>query len=150
MKILVRRVIRKDVNDLAPLFNDYRVFYGQPSNLNVAHDFISQRIENNESVIFLAQNAEGDFLGFTQLYPNFSSVSARRSWILNDLYVSPSARRAGVAKELMNTAKDFAASTNAKGISLETSLDNFNAQSLYESLGYEKSCGFYSYYLTLP
>lgn len=90
-----------------------------------------------------------DVLGFTQLYPGFSSVSARPSWILNDLYVSPNARRAGVAKLLMNTAKDFADSTQAKGISLETSLDNVNAQALYETLGYKKSDGFYSYYLPL-
>lgn len=149
MKILVRRATLEDVNRVASLFNDYRVFYKQASDIDVAHDFITQRIKNGESVIFVAQNEVGEYLGFTQLYPNFSSVAARRSWILNDLYVSMVARRNGVAKMLMNAAKSFAESTDAKGISLETSPDNLNAQTLYESLGYVRNGGFYSYYLTL-
>lgn len=134
---------------MAYLFNDYRVFYKQKSDITVALEFISERLDKNESVIFFAHDAKGDLLGFTQLYPNFSSVSAKRSWILNDLYVSSAARRLGVARKLMNAAKDFVISTDAKGISLETAPDNVNAQALYESLGYEKSSGFYSYYLSV-
>ncbi|WP_404465949.1 GNAT family N-acetyltransferase [Vreelandella aquamarina] len=149
MEIVVKRASLEDAENVATLFNDYRVFYKQESNITVALEFISERLDKNESVIFFAQDAKGVLIGFTQLYPNFSSVSAKRSWILNDLYVSSAARRLGVARKLMNAAKDFAISTGAKGISLETAPDNVNAQALYESLGYEKSSGFYSYYLSV-
>lgn len=149
MEIFVKRAICEDSKDVASLFNDYRVFYGQDSNMTMAVNFISERLTNNESVIFYAQNAKGVFLGFTQLYPSFSSVWALKSWILNDLYVAPHARSLGVAKQLMNAAKDFAICTHAKGISLETTSDNLNAQALYESLGYQRSSDFYAYYLTV-
>lgn len=149
MEIFVKRASLEDAKNVAYLFNDYRVFYKQKSDITVALEFISERLDKNESVIFFAHDAKGDLLGFTQLYPSFSSVSAKRSWILNDLYVSSAARRLGVARKLMNAAKDFAISTDAKGISLETAPDNVNAQALYESLGYEKSSGFYSYYLSV-
>ena len=81
------------------------------------------------------------------MYPSFSSVSAKRSWILNDLYVAAGSRRSGVARTLMNAAKDFAIGTGAKGLSLSTARSNVIAQALYESLGYEKDSDFYSYYL---
>lgn len=149
MEIFVKRASLEDAKNVAYLFNDYRVFYKQKSDITVALEFISERLDKNESVIFFAHDAKGDLLGFTQLYPSFSSVSAKRSWILNDLYVSSAARRLGVARKLMNAAKDFVISTDAKGISLETAPDNVNAQALYESLGYEKSSGFYSYYLSV-
>ena len=91
----------------------------------------------------------GNALGFTQLYPTFSSVSAQLTWVLNDLYVVADARRLGVGKQLMETARAFALETNSKGIALETGKDNVTAQALYESLGYQKSDGVYHYFLTL-
>lgn len=149
MEFFVKRASLEDAKNVASLFNDYRVFYKQESDMTVALEFITERLDKNESVIFFAHDPKGVLLGFAQLYPNFSSVSAKRSWILNDLYVASAARRLGVGRKLMNVAKDFAISTDAKGISLETAPDNVNAQALYESLGYEKSSGFYSYYLSV-
>ncbi|MBD1556392.1 GNAT family N-acetyltransferase [Vibrio sp. S9_S30] len=131
----------------ADLFNQYRVFYGHESDIGVATTFIQERLENNESVVFLALNEQGEGIGFTQLYPTFSSVSAQRSWILNDLFVTENARGKGVGKALMNVAKELAVSTNAKGLALETARDNLTAQTLYESLGYERDTTYYSYFL---
>jgi len=149
MNIVVNRAKFENVNEVSALFNSYRVFYSQESNLDLAKEFISERINNSESVIFYAIDDTGTYLGFTQLYPNFSSVSAKRSWVLNDLYVSESVRRLGVGKKLMEAAKFFAESTNAKGIALQTAENNVNAQALYESLGYKKGSGFFSYFLSL-
>ena len=110
---------------------------------NWLKNFIYQRIENKDSVIFFAINHAGTYLGFTQLYPMFSSVSVQRTWVLNDLYVSLDARRMGVGKMLMNKAEKFAIESGAKGISLETGVENINAQSLYESIGYHKDENIY-------
>ncbi len=149
MNICIKQASVENAEKIAILFNSYRVFYEQESDVCLAKEFISERLNNNESIIFFAENDDGEYLGFTQLYPNFSSVSAKRTWVLNDLYVSKSARRLGIAKKLMSAAQEFAVSTKAKGIGLETSVDNHNAQTLYESLGYKKGTGFYSYFLTL-
>ena len=148
MTVNVKRATLDDIKEVAGLFDAYRVFYKQQSDLKLATNFISERIKNEESVIFLAHDESGKALGFTQLYPTFSSVSAKRGWVLNDLFVSLTARRLGVGKKLMDAAKVFALGTNAKGIGLETAVDNFNAQALYESLGYEKDNNIY-YFLNL-
>jgi len=73
-----------DLDSLAELFDLYRVFYQQQSNINGAKEFIKDRLSNEESVIFLAFD-ENNPVGFVQLYPSFSSVSMKRTWVLNDL-----------------------------------------------------------------
>ncbi|WDE05948.1 GNAT family N-acetyltransferase [Thalassomonas viridans] len=149
MAVSIAQAGLQDVAPIAELFNLYRVFYQQQSNPELARQFIEQRLSNKESVIFYARGGKGQYLGFTQLYPNFSSVSAQRTWVLNDLYVLEQARGAGVGTLLLNRAKEHAVATGAKGIALETAESNIQAQKLYESLGYQKSSGFFGYFLTL-
>lgn len=149
MKVEVVKGTVAQIDAIAQLFNSYRVFYGQKSDLDLAKNYIHERIDNKESVIFLATDGEGQPLGFTQLYPSFSSISAKRSWILNDLFVSEQARGAGVGRVLMNTATQHAIETGANGLSLETARDNFVAQKLYESLGYQRDNAYFSYFLSV-
>lgn len=158
MPIQITAATIEDLTLLAPLFDGYRVFYEQTSDLALAHCFLEQRIRQQESIIFLAtelidvretNTSEKIGVGFVQLYPSFSSVSAKRLWILNDLYVAPNARRRGLAEALMNRARDFAVQDGAKGLFLETAHDNHGAQALYESLGYRKNTEFY-YFLATP
>ncbi len=144
-------LIRADLEHLdrlAPLFDAYRVFYEQPSDLAAARAYLWERLRNLESVIFLALDRD-QALGFTQLYPSFSSVSLERVWILYDLYVVPEARRQGIGRALMGRARTFARESGAKALLLETAVDNLAAQALYESLGYVRDTGFYHYELTL-
>lgn len=147
MKIVKATI--EQLDQISPLFDAYRVFYGQESDFNVARSFIESRLNNNESVIYLALDDKGNGLGFTQLYPSFSSVSAARTWVLNDLFVLDTARRQGVAKKLMEAAKGMGQKDNVKGLALETAESNVNAQKLYESLGYERESGTYHYFLQL-
>ena len=89
---------------IAPLFDAYRQFYKQSSNLAGAREFVTDRLKKNESVIFLAVEKKDSSplgIGFTQLYPSFSSTNMRRLWILNDLYVSPNARKKGIGEALL-------------------------------------------------
>ncbi len=145
-------VLRADLGSLdkiAGLFDAYRVFYQQPSNLPQSWAFLAERLSANESVIFYVQTAEGQALGFVQLYPTFSSIDAHRTWLLSDLFTDSAARGQGVGTLLMNAARDFALSTGAKGMVLETAIDNHAAQRLYESLGYKRDSGYYTYCLDL-
>ena len=149
MTLQAQRADASHLDQVASLFDAYRGFYGQPSNLQQSRDFIAERIARDESAIFLALDADGEALGFVQLYPTFSSLDAHRTWLLNDLFTTPAARGRGVGRLLMNTARAFALSTGAKGLVLETATDNFGAQRLYESLGYVRDTGYYTYCLDL-
>lgn len=145
----ILKATMSDLDDVAVLFNNYRIFYGQSSDLEGAKAFLKERMEQNESTIFLAKSKDGLPAGFVQLYPIFSSVGMKRKWLLNDLFVAEEYRRHGVGKALMNQAKEFAVETKTAGILLETSKDNINAQALYESEGYEKEDTVYFYNLSL-
>ncbi|TFD94541.1 GNAT family N-acetyltransferase [Jeotgalibacillus sp. R-1-5s-1] len=139
---------KEDSKELAPLFDAYRQFYNQPSNLDGAEAYLSERLAEGESIIFFAK--EGDeVLGFTQLYPTFSSISLRRAWILNDLYVSEQARKKGVGERLLQQVKEFAEETSAASVSLSTAPDNEKAQRLYERNGYVRDEEFLHYELKI-
>ncbi|HBR54070.1 MAG TPA: GNAT family N-acetyltransferase [Flavobacteriaceae bacterium] len=126
-----------NLKQLTSLFNEYRIFYKQPSDIERAKQFLSERLLRKDSIIFMALSNAGEAMGFTQLYPSFSSVSTQRTYILNDLYVSEAHRNKGIGEALMERAKQFAISEGAKGITLETEVDN-PAQHLYERLGWKK------------
>lgn len=139
-----------DLEDLVIIFDQYRAFYQQPSDLKEARRFLFEKFEHRESVIFVAKDDElKQIIGFVQLYPCFSSISMQRSWILNDLYVAPKHRNIGIASSLILAAKQYAIRTQAKGLELSTANDNASAQKLYEQLGFKRDEDFIHYYLTL-
>jgi GNAT superfamily N-acetyltransferase len=146
MEILLARA--EHLEEVVVLFDRYRVFYKQPSNLEAARHFIQERLQVNDSKIFIARK-NGCGVGFTQLYPSFSSVSMKRVWILNDLFVEKSHRKQGVAKLLIGAAENYARETGAVRIILTTQISNTAAQSLYESLEYCQDQDFYHYALQL-
>lgn len=132
-----RQANQFDLQQLAKLFNQYRIFYKQESDIDGAVNFISERFRLNDSHIIVALNDSNAVLGFTQLYPSYSSVSMQRTYILNDLFVSENFRKKGVGEVLLKAAKQFSNDQNSKGLTLET--DNNNpAQHLYERLKWKK------------
>ncbi len=126
-----------DLDALALLFDAYRQFYGQPSDVPRARDWLRERLRFGESVVLVA-TLDGKAVGFTQLYPMYSSVRTARTWILNDLYVDAAARRKGVARALLDAATRFAREDGAAGISLETTQDNAAARALYRAAGWNE------------
>lgn len=136
-KIEIKRIDQNEANLVVGLFNQYRIFYGKFSDLGMAKAFIDARLENNESVIFVALD-ENNPVGFTQLYPKYSSVRLVKNWILNDLFVNPEYRKQGIGEALIKTVMDFAKGQGAVYVQLETAVDNFTAQSLYEQIGFVK------------
>jgi GNAT superfamily N-acetyltransferase len=134
MSLKIKRAVVNEVALIAPLFDQYRQFYKQPSELARCAEFLRERIEKEESVVFLALQAD-QALGFVQLYPGYSSVRLLRSWTLNDLFVSESARGAGVASHLLEAAVVHARETGAGHMSLATAKDN-PAGKLYRKLGW--------------
>ena len=146
MEVVFARI--EELEEVSRLFDLYRVFYNQSSDLEAARSFIQQRFHQENSKIFIAR-VQDQTVGFTQLYPSFSSVSMKPIWILNDLFVEEAERNQGIAKLLMSAAENFARETGAIRIILATQVTNFAAQSLYHSLGYIKNEEFYYYSLQL-
>lgn len=149
MRFQVRQANIHDLDTLVPLFDGYRQFYRQSSDPSRARVFLAERFAHHESLILLACDEQGAGLGFTQLYPLFSSVRTVRIYLLNDLFVAPDARRSGVGKALLNASAEHARALGAAGLWLQTELDNAAAQALYESLGWKRDQAFCDYGLTL-
>lgn len=135
--MIIRRAKKKDLEDLSVLFDKYRIFYKQKSDVENARAFLKKRMKRKESVIFVAEERE-ELIGFTQLFPIFSSVSMKRTWLLNDLYINERSRGIGAATKLLDAAKEFGAETNSKWLLLQTAADNFTAQKVYEKNGWVK------------
>jgi len=134
---IISRAGPADLDALALLFDAYRQFYGQASDVPRARDWLRSRLRVGESVVLLARRG-GVLVGFVQLYPMFSSVRTAKTWILNDLYVEAAARRGGVARALLDAAATFAREDGAAGISLETTQDNAAARALYRAAGWNE------------
>jgi ribosomal protein S18 acetylase RimI-like enzyme len=141
----IQKATLNELNFLTELFDSYRVFYKQESDFQGARAFLKERFINEDSVLFIAYD-ESNPVGFVQLYPTFSSVSMKKSWILNDLYVNASARKKGFGEKLIKKAIEFAEETGAKGVSLETGHDNVTAQRLYEKIGFKKESNYFYYF----
>lgn len=146
--VTVRQATVQDLPTLALLFDGYRRFYERESDAAGAHAFLRDRFLHAESVIFLAFDGETP-VGFTQLYPSFSSVSMARIFILNDLFVREHARRKGAAGALIEAAAAFAKTVGAVRLTLSTAETNVVAQALYESLGWRRDEQFRVYHLAL-
>lgn len=132
----IRKATPQDIPQLAELFDQYRIFYHKDSDIPAAEQFLTDRIENKDSEIFIAES-NWKLVGFVQLYPLFSSTRMKRYWLLNDLYVNEDHRGKGFSKKLIEEAKELARSTDACGILLETGKSNDIGNRLYPSCGFE-------------
>lgn len=133
---MTRKATLEDIGQLSELFDQYRIFYQKDSDLPAAEQFLTERIENEDSRVFVAES-EGKLVGFVQLYPLFSSTRMKRYWLLNDLFVNENDRGKGFSKALIEKAKEMAKSAGACGILLETAKSNDIGNSLYPNCGFE-------------
>jgi len=136
MKII--QATLKEIDIIAKLFDEYRVFYEKESDKDGAKKFLSERMANQESIIYLALDNTDNGMGFVQLYPSFTSVGLKSLLILNDLYVSSNYRKQGVGEKLIDKCKELVRQTNSAGLILETQNENTVAQNLYHKVNFVK------------
>lgn len=146
----INKATSADIGALSSIFDEYRQFYGQASDLKGSSSFLADRLNNDESTVFMSVDLNGRAMGFTQLYPSFSSVSLGRIFVLNDLFVRPEYRGKGLARELISEAIGYAKEEGAIRLSLSTARTNVAAQSLYEKIGWNKDEHFLSYDFSIP
>ena len=145
MGVTISRAAIADLEDLLPLIAAYRAFYQQRADERGERTFATEHLARGTSVVFLVRDARGRALGFVQLFPAFSTVYLGPSLILEDLYVDPSARRGGIATQLLQRAMEYAREVGATGMFLETAMDNVSAQKVYEAAGWTREGRFYKY-----
>lgn len=143
--IRVRQAVLSDLDDLAALFDSYRVFQGRPSDPAAARAFLRERFEHGESIVFIAFDGLAA-LGFAQLFPSFSSVALQRVFILNDLFVRASGRRKGVASALLAAVEQHARSLGAVRVTLNVARDNLPGQALYAARGWRQDAQFHMFH----
>lgn len=141
--VSISRATTQDISELVPLVELYRAFYKQPAN-DKTHQYVTDRLTRDEAVVFIAR-LDGVAVGFTMIYPTFSTVALAPIWLLNDLYVDESARGNGIANKLMDTAEQAARDAGAARIWLRTANDNTPAQALYEGRGWAQDLIFRRY-----
>jgi GNAT superfamily N-acetyltransferase len=137
----ILRAYTRHLSLIVGLFDEYRQSFEQPPNPAGGRAFLGERLERRDSVIFFASEGSGSFqraLGFTQIYPGWSSVWMRKIWILNDLYVHPDRRGQGIAKALHGRARQHAVETKAHGLALSTAREDEAVRHLCETLGYRR------------
>ena len=143
--INIRQAGLEDLTSVVSIFEQYRHFYQCENNIVLATDFIKARMEQQESIIFIAETDEQEktVVGFVQLYPLFTSTRMKKVWLLNDLFVEETYRKQGIAEQLILNAKALSNDTGALGLRLSTAASNQPAQALYEKIGFIKSQNFY-------
>lgn len=148
---MIRKASIQDVEQLTNLFDQYVVFYQNPSNIEKHKNYLKERIENNEATIFMAfnQNQPEKAIGFTLIYITFSSLELNKILILNDLFVDPNVRKEGIGEKLILKAIEFAKEVDSNTIRLRTSKSNTVAQALYNKMGFVREDYLYSYDLTI-
>lgn len=149
MAVYIQQASAFDLEQVVPLFDAYRQFYGASSDMALALQFLADRMTQNQSVLLLARGPDGVVLGFVQLFPSFSSVRAAPIYILNDLFVTPDARRRGVGTLLLQAAADKARASGAIRLKLSTSITNAAAQKLYEAMKWTREEDFQVYNFSL-
>ncbi len=133
---MVRKATSEDISALSILFDNYRQFYHKASDIAGAEKFLTQRLENGDSEIFVSM--EHDILtGFVQLYPLFSSTRMQRYWLLNDLFVNDDFRGKGFSKALIEAAKELCKTSDSCGMLLETGKQNSIGNQLYPACGFK-------------
>jgi|TARA_B110000238_G_C16043684_1_gene403006 ribosomal protein S18 acetylase RimI-like enzyme len=144
----IRQAKNTDLELLSELFDGYRVFSREDSDVDTAREFLTERLSNRDSEIFVCETIDNKLVGFVQLFPLFSSTRMKKLWLLNDLFVNPEFRGKGISVKLIERAKKLVTDSSACAMFLETEKSNIIGNNLYPKTGFEQNEGsnFYEWY----
>ena len=142
--IKIKKTTRNRLKELSALLDQYRVFYEQETDPKKVYKFLKDRYRKNQSTIYIAL-INNKIVGFTQLYPTYSTVSLEKFLILSDLFVVKEHRGHGIATQLLNKAKKHCVKNGYKGLALETAANN-PARKLYERERWASDSNFIHYF----
>jgi ribosomal protein S18 acetylase RimI-like enzyme len=142
---MIRQIRADELDALVPVFDEYMVFYEQPSAPERYRAYLQERLEREEAIVFGFFADTGRLAGFVLNYLSFSSLSLGRIVVLNDLFVRPESRGRGIAEALIRRVWDMAGECGAVRVDLGTAKTNVVAQRLYERVGFIRDNEFFAY-----
>jgi GNAT superfamily N-acetyltransferase len=127
----------RDVPELLPLMRAYCDFYRvDPSDealLDMSRALLAD--PEREGLQLIGRDGQDRAVGFATIFWSWSTLSAARIGVMNDLYVAPSARGSGLAEALIEACRERCVERGARVLCWQTAKDNFRAQRLYERMG---------------
>lgn len=137
---MIEAVSAENLHEVLPLIRDYQCFYNvnDISDEKNLHFFSQFGPSAKEGCQFLYRD-EGKAVAFATVYFSFTSTITSKVAILNDLFTLPSQRGKGVGRKLIEYCKEYALEHGAVRLQWATSLDNVQAQKLYDSMGAKKT-----------
>lgn len=139
-------VAEEDLPDLLPLLRGYCAFYARTAGITPPSDAalldLSRALiadPEHEGVQLLARGADGAALGFATVFWTWSTLSAARIAVMNDLFVAEAARGTGVADDLIAACATAARARGCARLTWQTAHDNARAQAVYDRVGATRS-----------
>lgn len=133
----IDRVGEADLAELLPLVRGYCDFYEvSPSDhdlLGLSRALIGD--PEREGVQLLARDDDGRAIGFATVFWSWSTTSAQRIGVMNDLFVAPEGRGTGAAEALIDACRAECARRGAGKLTWQTALDNDRARKVYDRIG---------------
>ncbi len=140
-----------DLAELVPLMRGYCDFYDvNPSDdalLAMSRALIAD--SQHEGLQLIARDADGRAIGFATVFWTWSTSSASRIGVMNDLFVHPDARGGGTADDLIAECARLAREHGASSLEWQTATDNLRAHSVYDRVGGKRDDRWLSYSLEL-
>jgi GNAT superfamily N-acetyltransferase len=133
----VSTVGEADLGELLPLMRAYADFYAvSPADdalLALSRALIADPV--NEGMQFLARDDAGRAIGFATVYWLWSTTTATRIGLMNDLFVAPEGRGSGAAEALIERCRAACRERGASKLTWQTAKDNGRAQAVYDRIG---------------
>ena len=134
---MIARVTETDLDELLPLMRGYCDFYevDPPDDDLLA---MSRRLIADpklEGIQLISRDDAGRAVGFATIFWTWSTLSASRIAVMNDLFVEPGARGSGAADALIQACAEAARERGASSLEWTTAQDNHRAQAVYDRVG---------------
>jgi GNAT superfamily N-acetyltransferase len=134
---VISTVAESDLPELLPLMRGYCDFYEvDPSDdalLAMSRELIAD--PEKEGLQLIARDDAGPAVGFATIFWSWSTLSASRIGVMNDLFVAESARGSGAAEALIGACAERCRERGATSLDWQTAHDNHRAQAVYERVG---------------
>jgi GNAT superfamily N-acetyltransferase len=135
--VVISTVSEADLPELLPLMRGYCDFYevapGDDELLAMSRELIASPELDGTQLI--ARGEDGRAVGFATIFWTWSTLSASRIAVMNDLFVAEAARGSGAAEALIGACAERARERGATSLDWQTAHDNHRAQRLYDRVG---------------
>jgi GNAT superfamily N-acetyltransferase len=92
-----------------------------------------------EGLQLVARDDDGTAIGFATVFWLWSTLSAARIGLMNDLFVDAGARGTGAADALIRACAERVREHGGVSLQWQTALDNARAQAVYDRVGGQRS-----------